>query len=64
MCLGLDRTTPSLMIPTPSLLALPSKPIAITIVCQMKIEPSNEKRFNTNRPVQSKKLARSLKFWI
>ena len=29
---GLDNTTPSFMMPMPSLLALPSKPIAITIV--------------------------------
>ena len=29
---GLDNTTPSFMMPMPNLLALPSKPIAITIV--------------------------------
>lgn len=37
---GLDRTMPSRMMPTPSLLAEPSKPIAITISVGYKREVS------------------------
>ena len=32
---GFDSTTPSFMMPIPSLLALPSKPIATTIVAEL-----------------------------
>ena len=41
---GFDRTTPSFMMPIPSLLALPSKPIATTIAG--KLESLNSRTFN------------------